>query len=111
MKKILLNLAVATFTVMSVTACSSPSDSSNPSANPSTGATTSPTNPKTGTNGKFETRAAFIVYLNCLKTKVAADARALDIQIAQVNELTDAQWVNLRESYEKITQTYPASGC
>lgn len=110
MKKIILNLAITSFVAMTVTACPSPSTSGNSSASPSpsTGASSTPS---TGSGLSSKTKAEFIAFLTCVKTKEPGVAPGIDVQISMINTLTDAQWEQARPNYVLATQGYAALGC
>ena len=108
MKKILLNLAMSTFVVLSVAACGTPNtaNGTNPSSSASPGTST-------GTNGgnSLATKASFIAYLNCVKVKSPSASAAIDLYINNLNLINDAQWAAVSASYESFGKAYAALGC
>lgn len=107
-----INLSLIALGILFISACSTPS-TSNPSASPSSSVVPSASSsPASGVSSQFQTRASFIAFLNCVKTKEPSLAPSLDAHINNVNSLTDAQWEGARSTYQAATQAYIAStGC
>lgn len=104
MKKMLF-LLLTSSCLLSLAGCPSPS-TSNPSssANPSSSSSPSvaPSTTPTGNTSK----ASFIAYLTCIKTKAPEIAPAIDAHITAINNMNDTQWASSISIYQAITKSY-----
>ena len=114
MKKIVLSLA------MMLTLAGCPSPNSNGTTTGGTGGTTTGGTGAiaVGANGSFASKADFIAFANCLKSKPDVDAQAkasLDSFILAVTAIPDAQWALIGTQATAGVKAYleiaKASGC
>ena len=115
MKKKLLDLAVASFILISMSACPSPSTNSTSSPNPSSSSSatpsSSPADTSVGASGSFPTKASFITYLNCIKAQRPALVTTCDAYIAIAND----NWLESKDRLEMaadgLVKSFSVIGC
>ena len=114
MKKI-FNLVLTSIAIFSVVSCSSPtsnnsgnnSNSTNPSISPSPN-----TGAGVGVSGDvFASRASFLAFAECVKTKFPETAGPVQGYINQVNAMPDSQWASVAVQYRSIANPYLSRGC
>lgn len=114
MKKIVLSLAM----MLTLSACPSPNSNGTNTGNNTSGGTTTGGAVTVGANGSFASKADFIAFANCLKSKPEVDAQAklgLDSFIAAVTSIPDAQWALIGAQTTAAAKVYldiaKQSGC
>ena len=109
MKTLLKTLVATGFVALSLTACPSPnntSSSSSPNANPTTSSS-----PGT-TSGNLSSKAAFIAYLTCIKTKEPSLEGNVQAHITALANVTEEQWTTTNAAYYvSVAQGYANYGC
>ena len=112
MKKI-FNLALTSVAIFSVVSCSSPTSNNSGNNSNNTNPSISPSpNTGAGVSGDvFASRASFLAFAECVKTKFPETAGPVQGYINQVNAMPDSQWASVAVQYRAIANPYLSRGC
>lgn len=99
------SIGLASLLVSACTAAATGSLSSSPGNSPAASASPATTGP-TGVSGSVTaSKAAFVAFLTCIKSKTPGQAEDLDIRIRLLDAYTEANWSEFRPQADNQVKT------